>query len=67
MIFHLNVQTDNAAFHDEVDGDFSPERELARILRKVAERVESGEDISHYLTIFDENGNDVGRFALEED
>lgn len=65
--FKLNVHTDNAAFCDEETGDPAPASELARILRKVADRVEAGEDISHYLTIFDANGNDVGRFALKED
>lgn len=61
MIFRLFVHTDNAAFGD------APQWELARILRKVADRVEAGEDISHYLTILDVNGNDVGRFALKEE
>ena len=58
MTFQLYIDTDNAAFDP-------PEPELARLLRKVADRVESGETITHYLTIFDANGNDVGRFALK--
>jgi hypothetical protein len=61
MTFNLYIHTDNAAF------DPDPTSEIARLLHKIAERVESGEDISHYLTIFDVNGNDVGRFALKDD
>jgi len=60
MIFTVAVDTRNAAF------DPDPTPEIARILRAVADRVEKGEDCSHYLTIFDVNGNDVGRFALKQ-
>jgi len=60
-VFRLYVRTGNAAFADD------PAPELARILRAIADRVESGEDLSHYLTVFDVNGNDVGRFALKEE
>lgn len=61
MAFRLYIQTDSAAF----DGDPAPE--LARILRAIAERIEAGEELSHYLTIFDANGNDVGRYALKDE
>lgn len=59
--FRLYFDTDNASFED------NERAEIARILRKVADRVESPTDISHYLTIFDANGNDIGRFALKGD
>ncbi len=56
--FTVAFDADNAAFEPE------PEHEIARILRVIAERVENGEDISHFKTIFDINGNDVGRYSL---
>lgn len=58
MRFQLFLTADNAAFDDA--------GELPRILRKVAQDIESGLDISHFQTIFDANGNDVGRYALKE-
>lgn len=58
--FRLYIRTDNDAFADD------PRPEIARILRDIANRVESGDDYHHYRTIFDINGNDVGRFALKE-
>lgn len=63
--FRLHIDTDNAAFYDEYDDDYNPHAELAALLRKVADRVVSGEDIGQELTILDSNGNTVGRFALE--
>ncbi len=71
MNFHLNIHCDSAAFHDEIEGDFSPEVELARILRRIADEIVGGKfsiDENYgtsYETIFDLNGNDVGRFALK--
>lgn len=59
-MFTLYIHTESAAFEDE------PVPETARILRAVADRLESGTDASHFLTIFDINGNDVGRFKLGE-
>lgn len=56
MTFILKFDTDSDAFADD------PTIEIARILRHVADRVESGEDCGRYLTVFDINGNDVGRF-----
>lgn len=57
--FHLTVNVDNAAF------DPDPRPELVRILRTIADSVEAGGYIGHYRTVFDVNGNDVGRFALK--
>jgi len=57
MDFTVVIHVGNDAFEPD------PAPELARLLRAIADRVEQGEDCSHYLTIFDLNGNDVGRFA----
>jgi hypothetical protein len=57
--FNLFIDTENDAFKPD------PSPELARILRAIADRIESGEFYGHYLTIRDTNGNDVGRFALK--
>jgi hypothetical protein len=38
-----------------------------RILRAVADRIESGDEYQMFRTIFDANGNDVGRFALKDE
>jgi hypothetical protein len=59
--FQLQLNTDNAAFEDDSRG------ELARILRKTADHVEGGGEIEFFQTIFDLNGNDVGRFALKDE
>lgn len=59
MKFTLSITCDNASF-DDLD------TELARLLDKTAQQVRDG---YHYLhgsrTIFDSNGNDVGRYKLE--
>lgn len=57
-MFQLHFDTSNEAFSD------SPAREAARILRKVARRLESGETDGR---IRDVNGNTVGRFDLTEE
>ncbi len=66
MHFRLYVDTENDAF------DPNPDLELARILRKVADDLEFSIDVGMepigfpFQTIFDVNGNDVGRFALKD-
>ena len=64
--FHLNIHTGNAAFEDD------PFLELARILRKIANNLETSDRqwVSRdgslmSQTIRDFNGNDVGRYALK--
>lgn len=58
--FRLNVRTDNDAFSND-DG-----AELARILRAVADKIESDPHACGWFqTVRDINGNDVGRFALK--
>ena len=61
MRFNLHIYTDNAAFEPD------PAVETARILREVADRVEKGDILSHYRTLLDINGNDVGRAAFKEE
>lgn len=60
MGFQIHIRTETAAFEDD------PTREVTRILREVADKIEQGEDASLSLTIFDVNGNDVGRYKLTE-
>jgi hypothetical protein len=68
--FHLNIDTDNAAFAGPFEGDEDPGPELVRILRKIATGIETDAEWCRgwdgwYQTILDANGNDVGRFALK--
>lgn len=51
----IEIKMDNAAFGDD------PNAELARILRELAEQAENGLRIR---TLFDINGNRVGRFEI---
>lgn len=60
MEFRLNIHADSAAF------DSDPRPEIARILRELAQRTEDGWALDTFRTVFDENGNDVGRVALKE-
>ena len=60
MTFILKIDTDNAAFQNG-----NQAHETARILKEVVRRLRAGEDFSHYLTLFDVNGNDVGRAAFK--
>lgn len=57
-MFQLKIDTDNAAFEDD------PGFEVARILRRIADKLENGEDFSKFRTVLDVNGNDVGRAKL---
>jgi len=58
--FRLNVHADSAAF----DGD-DRNRETARILRDVADRLDSGEPFEMFVSLFDINGNRVGSAAFK--
>lgn len=55
MQFQMTVEMDNAAFED------GGHEELARILRKVADQVEYGNDSRACM---DSNGNKVGSFEI---
>ena len=66
MTFRLAIDTDNAAFGDVPDENvMARHMETARILKDVAKRLEQGEDFEKYRTLFDINGNDVGRAAFK--
>ena len=53
-MFKLTIETDNAAFDD----DAGPE--IARILRELADRMETGLTIPNSVRLRDYNGNKVG-------
>ena len=56
--FSVEIEVGNAAF----DGEVEMSREIARILRNLADDVECG----HILqTLYDVNGNRVGRASLD--
>ena len=55
-MFTVTIKTDNAAFGDHTVN------EVARILREVADRIETdGDERRDGLTLRDVNGNTVGR------
>lgn len=60
--FRLTIRTDNAAFDEEYQA-----QETARILRDVADKLDAGENFEMFRTLFDINGNDVGRAAFKPD
>jgi hypothetical protein len=57
-MFTLSIATDNTAFRETPD---DAAREVARILRETAERLERGKREGR---VSDANGNTVGEFAL---
>ena len=57
----ITIDTGNAAFHDD-DGNDAPGSEVARILRKLAGRIES--DHLCDLPIYDANGNRCGALVV---
>jgi acyl-CoA reductase-like NAD-dependent aldehyde dehydrogenase len=54
MTYRIEIETGNAAFEE------SPADEIARILRKLADRLEDGADIAESIRLMDYNGNSVG-------
>lgn len=61
-VFTVKINCGNAAFEDAP----TPDYEIARILRAIADKLEDDGSSGFYETIFDSNGNDVGRFALKD-
>ena len=72
--FILKVDTESTAFecysgvhaHSHLAWCSVRAKEVARILREVATRLENGETFSHSQTLLDLNGNDVGRAAFKQ-
>ena len=64
MRFTINMTCDNAAFGRHGDG---PQFEVARILRRIADRLEFNTIEPTWHTVLDVNGNDVGRWKLGEE
>lgn len=59
-VFTVKFDMQNSAFED------NPEAETIRVLRAIADRIESDGKLSgFYETIRDINGNDIGRFAAK--
>lgn len=64
--FKLSIDCANAAFcEDDTPTQESTAPELARILRAVADRIDSGDTFDTFRNIQDINGNTVGTFALK--
>lgn len=61
MYFKLYINTDNSAF----DGECK-QYEIARILRELADKVETEGVQWAYQNLRDENGNIVGGYAEKE-
>jgi hypothetical protein len=66
MIFKLEIEMDNAAFVDE-NGDVSYSAELAKILRSLADNVETHATVDFSANLYDINGNKVGIAEVIED
>lgn len=54
----LKISLENAAFADDLDG------ELEAIFARVRELAHQEPDYPMYQTLFDSNGNDIGRFRI---
>lgn len=64
--FTVSINCNNAAFADNDYPTYaSAAPELARILRVIADQIESGVQYDFLKTIRDINGNDVGRYGLK--
>lgn len=58
----IKINTNNDAFYNE-NGEYDPSREVAEILRSLAESV--GEGIPSFEQLTDINGSSVGTFKHE--
>lgn len=61
--FKLSIQCNHDAFGPT---EAELRDELAGLLQSVALKILSGDDLGMYQTIFDSNGNDVGRYAVKD-
>lgn len=60
-MFTLEITTGSNPFHDGESEHAGPE--IARILRKLAERVEDGIPTGDHASLLDDEGNTVGEWA----
>lgn len=67
MRFRLEFDCDNAAFFDDSnnDNEFNPNNEIAGILIELGKKYRNNYSIN--CTIFDSNGNKIGKAKLIED
>ena len=61
-MFSLTIETETAPFSNG-----NREREIVRILREAANRIESGGMPSHHRAVRDSNSNIVGHYEHIED
>lgn len=59
--FAVKFTTENDAFGDD------PSEEIVRILRVIADRIESGDTYDTFRNCLDANGNVVGVYGLKPD
>lgn len=66
-MYHPNTLQFRVTISCSWDDSFSPkpEPEIARILRDLAARVESGDEFDTCRNLYDRNGNNVGTAALK--
>ncbi len=66
--FQMNINCTNAAFcEDDSPTQQTAGPEIVRILRIVANRIESGETFDYHRNIHDVNGNIVGTFSFKNE
>ena len=72
LTFRVTIDTTNSGFEcnseppcDAMQACDGRNQETARILRRIADRLDAGEAFSVYETLRDSNGNDVGRAAFK--
>lgn len=64
MQFQLTIKCDNAAFYD-MDGNPCQGYEVAKILKDLAKKLESFDDVSDFeRVLYDVNGNRVGKATV---
>lgn len=77
MSFRLEIRTNSSPFHGDPEDEkdlreypdgFEPGRhcrqEVRNILHRISEDLRRGKDVTHFQTILDSKGNDVGRYRL---
>lgn len=65
-MFKLTIDTGNAAFDDDTHPIYARDREIARILRALAKKLED-DCAENAGKLFDSNGNRVGEFQFGEE